>query len=257
VPPMSSQSRTRGFTLIELLVVVSIIALLISILLPSLSKARERARAAACAANLQQIGIALTTYVQENHHYPGHHCVSPATWIVWPPRLRRLMSGQINAFFCPENEDAFRWRSISGARDARRELYGYELGELPLTNRSGFSYGYNDWGVREFTDPHLGLGGHVDDRNCRWCGELNERRVLRPSDMIAIADSKSDFDWDTAIDPADISDAEWPSLRHFGGAEVLHADGHVLWRLQQRLVEPSDWERRRWNNDHEPHRDWW
>src|SRR5262245_51060072 len=73
--------RESAFTLIELLVVVSIIALLISILLPSLSKAKERARAVACAANLQQIGVALGCYLHENRHYPGHHIVSPGTWI--------------------------------------------------------------------------------------------------------------------------------------------------------------------------------
>ncbi len=55
-------SRLRGFTLIELLVVVSIIALLISILLPSLKKAREQAKAAAGLANLKGIGTSSVTY---------------------------------------------------------------------------------------------------------------------------------------------------------------------------------------------------
>ena len=58
-------NRRRGFTLIELLVVVAIIALLISILLPSLAKAREQGKRAVCLANLHHQGIGYASYAQD------------------------------------------------------------------------------------------------------------------------------------------------------------------------------------------------
>lgn len=267
-----------AFTLVELLVVVGITAVLIAILMPALTRAREQAHRLKCAANLRSIGQALTMYTQQYRCYPGSVLYKDGqTFGLWPVRLRPFLGGDQGVFYCPSQDEACRWNKAElpplgptgrpGALATEPyERFGYEVGEPLLEEQFRFfSYGYNGSGVVNSTpqatgEEQTGLGWviHVIDVP-GMPRELRANRVKFPAEMIAIADTTADGAWDLSIVPQYV-DRALVGRVHNRGANVLFCDGHVAWYLQKDLLVtynksvPAEASiRRMWNNDHEPH----
>ena len=99
--------KKKGFTLIELLVVISIIALLVSILMPALSKARAMARRSACSSNMHQNGLTLQLYANDNNdRLPRATNGNTGQWLYDIPvtlalEIKKQNSGTIETLFCP------------------------------------------------------------------------------------------------------------------------------------------------------------
>jgi len=230
--------RARAFTLIELLVVIAIIAILAALLLPALAKAQTRAKQTACLNNLRQIGIATVMYTTDFQKYPGCLWMADYPHYVWPTRLFTYMGGNRASFGCPTSNPNSKWDT-----NANNSLGVKGVDPWYVTPSSRFSYGYNDWGsYPAFT--MYGVGGDVN--NPAW--EIKDSQVKKPTDMIMLADSKVNGNFDANIDPT--TPDEWPSSRHEGRTVLMFCDGHSERAWRKDVINPAnDFWHRRWNND--------
>lgn len=240
----------HAFTLIELLVVIAIFAILAALLLPSLGRAKAKARQIGCLGNLRQIGMADIMYVDEFRSYPGCYSWVPNVYAIWPVRLLDYAANNRSVFHCPAAAPDSAWDLQANSTLGAKAPDGY-WDPLGISSQSRFSIGYNDWGLDWRHKPQLGLGGDINGGDYR--GPVTESMVVAPSQMILLGDSRTDASLDANIDPTE-SD-QWPANRHQRRTNLVFTDNHGETVKRSDLINlatDNPW-RSRWNNDHQPH----
>jgi len=228
---------TWGFTLPELLVVIGIIALLIALLAGPLQAAHRQAKTTRCAAQLQQIGLALEHSRGEYRYYPLWDDGSSPVRFTWVDVLvQRQMLSTCRAAYCPEDPSP---GIINEERGRHHQLvYPRSIGQQ---STPGIDYSYSINAV-------LSAGGWNWRPGYNPAGDDRPRRLMNherhPAERVLVIDGSWSRANNFSGDVLRGHDWSWPTqhdntidFRHSGlSANVLKQDGHVT-RVAYNLVD--------------------
>ncbi len=239
----SASRRSRGFTLIELLVVIAIIAILASMILPALARAKSKAHRTYCLNSLRQIGVFMQLYTDENQDlFPAHRNegisssnegISLTNW--WGTTIIGYAQNKSNLFHCPALKGVmqvpFSTLKWSWRFDCHNVGYGY----------NGYFLGHH---------PYEAGAINVGGINFSFTKTFRRSNVIKPSDTLLIGDKNprpdglyaSSLWWESAcmtlgvgsryegIDP----------IRHLGTGVTVFVDGHSEARKNDMINPPFD-----------------
>jgi prepilin-type N-terminal cleavage/methylation domain-containing protein len=261
------KTNSSGFTLIELLVVIAIIAILAALLLPTLSRAKQRAQAISCLNNIRQLSFACKMYADDNS---GELVSSwPIGWDAYPVNPYSWCPGWVsyqnpsNAAYDYGPDPQFNctnvyalqqgaiWQYVKSAGAYRCPADDRSMGGVPVVR----SYSMNSWlAGKSFDDPSGNSSTFVtpeDDETLTYALFRKENQIRQPSQTWCLIDEDASSINDSLfiVDMGDQNHIpDLPSTRHRTAYEISFADGHaesIKWQ-----ADSSDW------NAGDPDLDW-